>query len=108
MLNPEILAEIRALETSEFCKDAQYLEIVVEHCYSEHVLKMPLKNCPGSINRAFAKINNGLYITMQGQREFGLIDNAKLKTWKRSIDLSEIKVPKFTISELRILWTQNI
>jgi proline iminopeptidase len=95
LLNPEILAEIRALETSEFCKDAQYLE-------------MPLKNCPGSINRAFAKINNGLYITMQGQREFGLIDNAKLKTWKRSIDLSEIKVPKFTISELRILWTQNI
>ena len=96
-LDPEVLSEIRALEANQEYSNPRYSELVFTHYYPKHVLRMPLEEWPNPVNRAFANINNDLYVTMQGPSEFGIVGDAKLKTWDRSSDLAKIKVPTLTI-----------
>ncbi len=96
-LDAEVLAEIRTLEANQDYLNPRYGELVFTYYYPEHVLRMPLEKWPNPVNRAFAKINNGLYVTMQGPSEFGIVGDAKLKNWDRSKDLPKITVPTLTI-----------
>ena len=96
-LDPEVLAEIRELEADSDYSNPKYIELINTHYYPEHVLRMPLEKWPDPVNRAFANINGELYITMQGPSEFGIVGNAKLKTWDRSADLANIITPTLTI-----------
>jgi proline iminopeptidase len=96
-LDPEVLAEIRALEANEDYANPRYGELIFSNYYPEHVLRMPLAEWPDPVNRAFAKINNGLYVAMQGPSEFGVVGDAKLKNWDRKADIAKIKVPTLTI-----------
>lgn len=94
---PEVLKEVRELEAKEDYANPRYAELLFENYYTEHVLRMPLDQWPDPVNRAFAKINNGLYVTMQGPSEFGIVGTAKLVNWDRSQDLNKITVPTLTI-----------
>ncbi|MEO9965762.1 MAG: proline iminopeptidase-family hydrolase [Reichenbachiella sp.] len=96
-LDPEVLAEIRALEANEDYANPRYSELIYTHYYPKHVLRMPLEQWPDPVNRAFAKLNMDMYVTMQGPSEFGIVGDAKLKNWDRSQDLGKIKVPTLTI-----------
>jgi proline iminopeptidase len=96
-LDPEVLSEIRALEASGDYANPRYGDLVFAHYYPEHVLRMPLEEWPDPVNRAFANINNDMYVTMQGPSEFGIVGDAKLKNWDRSADLPKITVPTLTI-----------
>jgi proline iminopeptidase len=96
-LDPEVLAEIKSMEAEGDFTNPKYTELVTTHYYPEHVLRMPLESWPDPVNRAFANINYGLYLTMQGPSEFGIVGDAKLKNWDRSKDLSKITVPTLTI-----------
>lgn len=96
-LAPEVLAEIRELEANKDYANPRYSELIYTYYYPEHVLRMPLDKWPNPVNRAFAKINNEMYVAMQGPSEFGVVGNAKLKEWDRSSDLSKIAVPTLTI-----------
>jgi len=96
-LDPKVLAEIRTLEAAQDYTNARYSELVFTHYYPKHVLRMPLDKWPDPVNRAFAKINNKMYVTMQGPSEFGVVGDAKLKNWDRSNDLSKITIPTLTI-----------
>jgi proline iminopeptidase len=96
-LPPEVLTEVRALEAANDFGNPRYAELLFQHYYTEHVLRMPLDEWPDPVNRAFAKINQGLYVTMQGPSEFGIRGNAKLLNWDRSGDLSNITVPTLMI-----------
>lgn len=96
-LDAEVLAEIRSLEANQDYTNPRYSELVFTHYYPKHVLRMPLEKWPNPVNRAFAKINQGLYVTMQGPSEFGIVGDAKLKEWDRRIDLAKIAVPTLTI-----------
>jgi proline iminopeptidase len=96
-LDPDILAEIKTLEANQDYKNPRYSELVFTHYYPEHVLRMPLDKWPNPVNRAFAKLNYELYVTMQGPSEFGVVGDAKLKEWDRTNDLSKITVPTLTI-----------
>lgn len=96
-LDPKVLEEIKAMEAREDYANPRYGELIFAHYYPEHVLRMPLEDWPNPVNRAFAKINNDLYVTMQGPSEFGIVGDAALKNWDRSKDLSKIKVPTLTI-----------
>lgn len=96
-MDPKILTEIKALEAKGDFTNPKYNELVFTNFYPVHILRMPINELPDPVNRAFAKLNTGLYATMQGPSEFGMTGNATLKNWDVKSQLSGIKVPTLTI-----------
>ncbi len=96
-LNPEVLSEIKALEEKGDYDNPRYLELISEHYYPKHVLRMPIDEWPEPAVRSFNRTNNKLYVTMQGPSEFGIVGDARLKNWDRSADLPKIYVPTLTM-----------
>jgi len=71
------------------------MELVASHFYVEHILRMPLEQWPDPVNRAFAHLNQAVYIPMQGPSE--MTPGGKLATWDRVADLPRIAVPTLVI-----------
>jgi proline iminopeptidase len=63
--------------------------------YAKHICRIPLDQWPEPVNRSFAKINQSLYVTMQGPSEFGI--SGKLEKWDVGSLLPNISVPTLTI-----------
>ena len=89
------LAEIKHLEAAGDYQNPRYMELLIEHHYVHHVLRMPAEEWPDPVNRAFARINQAVYVPMQGPSELGL--SGKLLTWDRTSDLERISVPTLVI-----------
>ncbi len=96
-LDPEVYKEIQEMEAAGEFEDPRYSELLFEHHYTEHVLRMPIEDWPESVNRTFKHLNPEVYIYMQGYSEFGITGDATLKNWDRSADLSAINVPTLVI-----------
>lgn len=96
-MDPKVFAEILEIEEKEDFANPRYAELLFEHHYTEHVLRMPLDEWPEAINRTFDHLNPIVYIYMQGYSEFGITGDATLKDWDRKADLPNIKVPTLTI-----------
>jgi proline iminopeptidase len=94
-MDPDVLAEVQDLEEAEDYGNPRYLGLLFEHHYVEHILRMPLDQWPDPVNRAFAKINNDIYIPLQGPSELGL--SGKLVDWDRTDELADITVPTLVI-----------
>jgi proline iminopeptidase len=91
------LKEIEALESAGEIEDPRYMELLYEHYYVQHILRMPPQDWPNPVQRAFAAINPAIYVSMQGPSELGISDDAKLARWSRFDDLSSIEVPALVI-----------
>lgn len=89
------LAEIKQLEATGSFDDPRYMELLMEHHYVHHVLRMPPDAWPEPVNRGFAHINPAIYVPMQGPSELGA--SGKLLTWDRTPDLRDISVPTLVI-----------
>jgi proline iminopeptidase len=96
-LPPEVYKEIIAYENKEDYGNPRYLELITEHYYTRHVLRMPVAEWPDPVNRAFKHMNPEVYVLMQGPSEFGIKGNAKLKNWDFKQHLPAIRVPTLTI-----------
>ncbi len=96
-LPPEILKEIMTYENREDYGNPRYLELVVKHYYSRHVIRMPEEEWPDPIKRGFKHLNPEVYVTMQGPSEFGIKGDATLKNWDVKDKLPSIEVPTLTI-----------
>jgi len=96
-LPKDVLAKIRAFEANGDYTNPEYLQIVQDYYYPEHVLRMPPANWPDPVKRAFARMNYPLYLRMQGPSEFGVVGDAVLKTWDRKADLNKIYRPLLSI-----------
>jgi proline iminopeptidase len=90
-----VLAEIKRLEAADATDDPRYEQLLVEHHYLLHVLRIPLDQWPEPVTRAFAHINLSIYVPMQGPSELGL--RGSLEDWDRSGDLRNIDVPTLVI-----------
>ncbi|MDX1428812.1 MAG: proline iminopeptidase-family hydrolase, partial [Rhodothermales bacterium] len=88
-LHPDVLAELKAFEAAEDYHNTRYTDLLLEHHYRHHVIRMPPENWPDAINLGFAHLNTDVYIPMQGPSELGA--RGKLETWDRSADLSQIR-----------------
>ena len=66
------LAQITSLEASGQTEDPKYMELLVEHHYVHHVLRMPPEQWPDGVQRAFAHVNQQIYVSMQGPSELGI------------------------------------
>jgi len=96
-LPPEVLKEIQAIEAAEDFSNPRYMELLMEHYYTEHALRMPLDEWPEPVVRSFDHINPEVYVTMQGPSEFGIKGDATLIDWDVTDRLNEIEVPTLTI-----------
>ena len=95
MIDPPVLAEIKALEAAKDYQNPRYMELLMQHHYVHHVLRMPLSNWPDSAERCFKHLNQKVYIPLQGPSELGA--SGKLVSWDRTADLGRITVPTLTI-----------
>lgn len=71
-MDPAILDTIRRIEAAEDFSNPKYMQLLMPNFYAKHILRMPLEAWPEPVNRSFAKMNQSLYITMQGPSEFGI------------------------------------
>ena len=96
-MDPEVLQEIKELEAQNEFSDPRYMELLLEHYYTEHLLRMPVEKWPQSVNLAFRHMNQEVYVYMQGPSEFGITDDATLYHWDISKELPGITVPTLVI-----------
>ncbi|MDU0371466.1 proline iminopeptidase-family hydrolase [Hymenobacter endophyticus] len=94
-MKPEVLREIREIEARQDFQNPRYMELLLPNFYTEHILRLPLAKWPEPVNRSFAKMNQSLYVTMQGPSEFGV--SGKLLHWDRTADLPKLSVPVLSI-----------
>ncbi|HEY9196213.1 MAG TPA: proline iminopeptidase-family hydrolase [Mucilaginibacter sp.] len=94
-LDPKVLARIRAIEAKGDFDNPEYMQLLMPNFYVKHICRIPLDEWPEPLNRSFSKINQSLYVTMQGPSEFGVA--GKLVKWDRVNDLPKISVPTLSI-----------
>lgn len=94
-IDPDVLAEIKSLESAGDYSNPRFMALLMEHHYVNHVLRMPPNEWPDPVNRAFARINEDVYISMQGPSELGL--SGQLLDWDRTAELHRIKTPTLVI-----------
>ncbi|MBL7784185.1 MAG: proline iminopeptidase-family hydrolase [Saprospiraceae bacterium] len=92
---PGILDTIRMLEAKGDFSNPKYMELLLPHFYNQHICRLPLAEWPDPMQRSFNKINQTIYVAMQGPSEFGI--SGKLEKWDRKADLPKIQVPTLVI-----------
>lgn len=93
--DPKVLDTIRQIEAKGDFSNPKYMELLYPHFYAKHICRIPLDQWPEPVIRSFAKMNQSLYVTMQGPSEFGIGGN--LINWDVSKELPKITVPTLTI-----------
>ena len=94
-MNPDVLKAIKELELKKDFSNPKYMDLLMNNFYNEHILRLPVKDWPEPVNRAFSRLNSSLYITMQGPSELGL--SGKLTHWDVSKQLKDITIPTLVI-----------
>ena len=94
-MDPKVLAEIKQIEAAKDFANPRYMELLIPNFYEKHILRFPAKDWPEPVNRSFAKMNQSLYVSMQGPSEFGI--SGKLEKWDRKADLKNITIPTLVI-----------
>jgi proline iminopeptidase len=94
-MDQKALAEIKKLEAAGKYTDPKYMELLIPNFYVEHILRMPPDQWPDGVNRAFKRLNEKVYVPMQGPSEMGA--SGKMVNWDRTADLARITIPTLTI-----------
>ena len=90
-----VLDSIRAMEARNDFSNPQYMGLLQPHFYEKHILRMPTANWPDPVVRSFAKMNQSLYVTMQGPSEFGI--SGRLTNWDVKAELPKITIPTLVV-----------
>lgn len=96
-LDPKVYEEIKLIEAKKDFTNPRYSELLTNHYYTQHVLRLPVEEWPEAISRTFNHTNNQVYVHMQGHSEFGITGDATLKNWDVKNRLKEIAVPTLVI-----------
>ena len=94
-MDQDALIEIQRYEAAEDYANPRYMDLLMQHHYIYHVLRMPVEDWPEPINRMFRHLNSDIYISMQGPSELGA--SGKLVNWDRTADLPSITTPALVI-----------
>lgn len=95
LMDPNVLDSIRMIEQKGDFSNPKYMELLTKHFYTKHILRLPSDSWPEPVNRSFGRLNQSLYVTMQGPSEFGIA--GKLETWSVKNRLKDIEVPTLVI-----------
>jgi proline iminopeptidase len=94
-MDPKVLAELNQIEAAKDFTNPRYMELLIPNFYEKHILRFPAKDWPEPVNRSMGKLNQSLYVTMQGPSEFGI--SGKLEKWDRKANLKNITIPTLVI-----------
>ena len=94
-LDPQVLKQIKDIEATKDYANPKYMELLMANFYNKHILRLPVNQWPEPVNRAFSRLNQSLYITMQGPSEMGLA--GKLTHWDVSKQLPQLTLPTLVI-----------
>ena len=94
-MNPEVLAEVRAMERKKDFDNPRYEQLLFANYYTQHLCRFPLEQWPDPVNRSFRHMNKTIYVLMQGPSEFGI--SGRLAKWDRKADLPNLTIPTLTI-----------
>lgn len=61
-MDPKVLKEVKALEAKKDFQNLRYMELLLPNFYARHILR--LEDWPDPVNRAFAKLNQEVYVLM--------------------------------------------
>ena len=92
-MDPNVLAEVRAIEAKNDYDNPRYMELLMPNFYMKHLCR--LTEWPDPVNRAFKHFNPEIYTMMQGPSEFGV--SGRLANWNIKARLKEIKIPTLMI-----------
>jgi proline iminopeptidase len=92
-MDPNVLAEVKAIEAKGDFGNPRYMELLLPNFYGKHMCR--LEEWPEPVNRSFSHMNAEIYTMMQGPSEFGIA--GRLANWDVKDRLKEIKVPTLTI-----------
>ncbi len=94
-MNPDVLKTIKELEAKKEYTNPKYMYLLMNNFYNQHILRQPVANWPEPVTRSMARLNQSLYITMQGPSELGI--SGKLTNWDVSKKLKNITTPTLII-----------
>ena len=94
-MDQAVLAEIKKYEEAKDYENPRYIDLLFEHHYVHHVLRIPAQDWPDPVKRAFDHVNADIYVSMQGPSELGA--SGKLVNWDITDRLSTIEVPTLVI-----------
>lgn len=94
-MDPGKLAQVKRMEAEKKTADPAYMAILMPMHYEQHILRMPAAQWPEPVTRSFSRLNEQIYVSMQGPSELGA--SGKLEHWDRSGDLKTIAVPTLVI-----------
>ena len=94
-MDPQVLAEIKALEEKKDFSNPRYMELLIPNFYEKHLCRFPASEWPDPVNRLFKHLNTSIYTLMQGPSEFGI--SGRLEKWDIKDRLAEITVPTLTV-----------
>jgi proline iminopeptidase len=94
-MDQKALAEIKAIEANKQFDSPRYMELLIPNFYVHHIIRMPPDQWPDPGLRAFNKMNQAIYVKMQGPSEMGA--SGDLVNWDRTADLKNITVPTLVI-----------
>ena len=104
-MDQAVLAEIKGFEARAETDDPRYGELLMEHHYVHHVLRMPADEWPDPVTRSFAHINPQIYVPMQGPSELGL--SGKLSDWDRTADLDRSRCRRWSSGLATTRWIRR-
>ena len=94
-MDQQVLAEIKTLEAAKEYENPRYMELLIPNHYVHHILRMPADQWPEPVMRSFKRLNQKVYIPMQGPSELGA--SGTLVNWDRTADLGKITIPTLVI-----------
>ena len=92
-INPNVLAEIKAIEAKKDFNNSRYMELLIPNFYKKHLCR--LDEWPDAFNRTMKHVNAEIYTLMQGPSEFGV--SGRLANWDINNRLHEIEVPTLMV-----------
>ncbi|NND94909.1 MAG: proline iminopeptidase-family hydrolase [Flavobacteriales bacterium] len=92
-----VFEKIMEMEEAEDFDNPMYMDLLMKHHYTEHILRMPQNEWPDAVNRAFEHLNPDVYVYMQGHSEFGITQGATLEGWNIKARMGELYVPTLSI-----------
>jgi proline iminopeptidase len=90
-MDPDVLKEILNFEAAGDFHNPRYMELLMNHYYTEHILRRPVEAWPAEVLGSFEHMNSEKYLAMQGPSEMGA--GGSLVDWDRLADLHKITVP---------------
>src|SRR3990167_7087587 len=94
-MNQQALEKIKKLEAQGLYESPEYMELLKNHYYIQHIFRMPADQWPEPVERSFKHLNSKIYIQMNGPSELGA--SGTLRNWDRSKALGTITVPTLII-----------